>query len=260
MAAARAYNGDADGALKATLEGAGRKEYRFVQMVATSVEESARALLAFAYADSPRVTAARALLETVLRYAPRRGALSLYASPKLALRASEVAEVQGYARKAIARLILSWRDHDMQRWDLPKVTLRPTVIRVGAWGLGPEVVSERGAVDRPARLAAWKVADVLSDAMPWLRHCRVCGRLFYRVKAKAFCGPEHARVFFAREQRKVDREADRRAGRKAGKLRRGAKPIAYEETIIRQHRAWTAQAARREQLSRPRRRKARRQQ
>jgi hypothetical protein len=72
---------------------------------------------------------------------------------------------------------------------------------------------------------------VLAAALPWLRFCELCGRLFFKVKRQRVCGSRCKVAFQSRERSAHHRKGDETE-------RRGRKRKDYARLIAPEHAAW----------------------
>jgi hypothetical protein len=225
-------------------------EVRHLQHTAQRVSAPTEVLLRYAYAEWRGSVPARKVseeLKPVFTYFhPARGVGSRVAlAPPTSFSANELRQAQIWVRMMIAQLLLAYYPNGTSRgWQppedegahrflpLPKINRAVfTVARVGLFAVGPEITGDRGMLSPPWMRLVIPASAVLVDAQPWLRFCALCGRVFFKVKRKRLCAPDHAKVFFARQARE-------NGSRRASGPRRGRKRTEYEEQVIAQHQTW----------------------
>jgi hypothetical protein len=237
----REYNRVADSNLRRYVEADPRSAYR----TARRVSAPAVALLTFAYTEPPlRSSAVQAL--AVVRTYPPRGLER--ATPGQFKTTSErgLAQVQEQVRRALAGLILkpTVEDPDNPRgyWKTPQpFTATMHCYRSSPYGLGPDFESMRP----PWMADVLRAATVLLDAIPWLRYCALCGRLFFKVKRQRVCGRRCGVVSQSRERWRREKKGDPSEHR--GRPRTDyAGPIgAAHQGWIREHRSGASSRRRR---------------
>src|SRR5262249_24233414 len=110
---------------------------------------------------------------------------------------------------------------------LPPFTATMHLARSGPYGLGPDPRTVR-----PSWMAdVLRAATVLLDAMPWLRYCGLCGRLFFQVKSQRVCSRRCSVVVQSRR-----RWTRAKKGRPAE--RRGRPRTDYASVVAAAHQRW----------------------
>lgn len=232
------YNAVADALLRAVqqqqpaggdVNGSGERRAeadRWMRRLARAVTQPAAEILDFIYADKPKSDR----LSSVRGYRPR-GGLRIGAATEIRGRRTrlDAARVQRELRRGIAELVLApGIEHARDplpfgprgEWRLPRIgDVDLLCVRSSAWGLGPDVVT----VDYLWKIDALLGASVLLDALPWLRFCKLCGRLFFKIKRQEFCRREHGNIA---------------AHRSAGESDRGRPRESFEAENVERHNAW----------------------
>jgi hypothetical protein len=227
-AIAREYNPNADVNLKYYVSG----DPRWADRVARAVRAPASALLSFAYSRSPFAPGMAAALAAVRAYNPRSVAGFPMPSTRVVSPRQDLPELQRTIQRMIGAVILRPPGDDAENpstaWTLP-VSFAATVwcARSSAYGLGPELkdVEPRWVAD------AIRACSVLLDAIPWLRFCALCGRVFFKVKQQRVCSLRCRRVRQSRERWS--------RSRKTHPLERRGRPrTPYRESFDGAHTAW----------------------
>lgn len=177
-----------------------RESRREASQLARHVAATATALLELAYCD--RLARQEAdvdrWVKTLLAYRSPRGtrmdAPHLFASTRLTSR--DLALLHGELRRMLAHLVLGYDDEPGGRWWYgPECRESMVYVRQG-----PSVLFDLGQLDPVWVRAAVNAGGVLGDAMPWIRSCKLCGKLFFKVGAQLTCSREHTKVLGARKE------------------------------------------------------------
>ena len=244
----RSYNKIATAVLRREI-GDSPQAAREIGQRGMQVAEAADATLSWIYTDPPKGKAGIAQLGPVWRYRPRSGMWMAIEAPK-SLRDAAVREAQREVRAVVAVTVLDAEIQDVKHGArirrLPQFTARMTVARRdlglakhfgGGFGLGPEIFSED---IRPTSMAVVLPAvAVLMDALPWIRACDLCGRLFFMIRNQRFCSRAHANVAGQRAIRERAGHKDRDRARP-----RGVRPVDYSALITAKHLEWVQQSRR----------------
>jgi hypothetical protein len=194
----------------------GSKEMRARLGAARQLRASASALLEFVHGDAP--------LSGLLNFAHARPerALFVVGGPTATFTRRQVRTAQREVRRGVAALIL--RDGPGNLWKLPPSSQARFVCSQGdLLGYGPQLV-----VVRPEHVAlTLAAAAILVDALPWLRFCPLCGKLFFKVSRQSGCTPSH-----------VDTMRARRRPRKHAEERRGRPQQDFSGWAVAQYTAW----------------------
>lgn len=187
------------------------------------------ALFRLAYADCPRGDDVLEVWWWDRQPLPdHRGALK-----SLAEWASLSADsARGAAREILAALVLSYEPHEGAPWY-------PAALESGAYNrLGPGTIEYSPSMQSRESRFVRAACDVLCEAMPWIRSCKVCRRYFVLRRSPkgatetkaALCGERCKRVHFARKHRVESKKGPRKP--------RGPKPTDYAEQNLRLHNEW----------------------
>lgn len=212
-----------------------RHHPRDIQRWARTVSPAATALLAFAYEDLRRIRpASRARILGQVKE------LLAYRSPvggrwpqvqNLALSERALRRAQGELRTALARLVLRHREGTLPGagyWRLPRSGIVKRFYRVADW-----MQWSMGVMPRYMEVV-FAAADVLSEAVPWIRFCQLCGRAFFKVKGQRYCTTRCKAVLHARVK-----------GEKKKKGGGGGRPrVDYAAEVVTIHTAWLHGATR----------------
>ncbi len=150
----------------------------------------------------------------------------------VSLSVGDVRRVQAVAQEWLARLVLSYDPDDAElgfsvQWQLPRFEAHMMYLRVGIYALNDlENVQPRWMRH------ALAVADVLTDAVPWLRFCDLCARLFFKAKQKRWCSRGCASVAHSRSLAKGEKWE-----------RRGPPRVPREAPNVAAYNAWLGMAS-----------------
>lgn len=247
----RSYNDEAADLLREYLDpGSDPLWPKVVQYRARVVREPARALIDFAYRDLTDDTdpaAVLASLKPAIDYQDRSSVdRAIAVMPDKPLGLDDLRLAQQDLRQGIVRLILAPAvGIDTASWTYPLTRAAIWIGRGGAHTLGPALVD----VDPPHAALVARLGRVLAGALPWLRCCDGCGRVFMMLRNQKFCEPKHARFYAARAKRLKSRRGA--AGKIRARSKRGAPATYPEHAIEEQHVAWIDKGASHDDEQRP---------
>jgi hypothetical protein len=190
--------------------------------------EARRALFDFAYLERGRhnYQRAREFLARIAKY-PTKGIVPFHSSEgRFNLKPSEVWKVQRRLQSAVGRLVLSWS---------PGAGMMATFWQIGSLSIKQRFYRTKKdsivtlAEVKPDWLRLVSIATaILGEALPQLRECTLCQRLFFRIKRQVCCCPPHAWVLQARTRGALSRK-----GGPQGRKRKD-----YGQKVRKQHEAW----------------------
>lgn len=242
----RSYNKIATAVLRREI-GDSPQVAREVGQRGMQVAEAADAILSWIYTDPPKRKEVDQL-GPVWSYRPRSGWIG--GEPKKSLRDADLREAQREVRAVVAVTVLDAEIQDVKHGArvrrLPQFTARMAVARRdlelakyfgGGFGLGPEIISED--IKPTCMAVVLPAVAVLMDALPWIRACDLCGRLFFMIRNQRFCSRAHAKVAGQRAIRERAGHKDRDRDRP-----RGVRPVDYSASITAKHLEWVQQSRR----------------
>ncbi|MFQ5932971.1 MAG: hypothetical protein ACE5MM_11240 [Nitrospiraceae bacterium] len=212
-----------------------RVDARLDRVIANRVASPTRALLDFLYADLEEhsVQDISKSLKQIFDYSSVRGLGARFKVNPISWSAKDLRRAQAALHRGVAQLVLLDED-ETGHWRLPKIEMVLDAVRSGysLWALGPEVTSNPDALTPRWMRIVYPASLVLVDAMPWLRFCKLCGRLFFQVKVQKFCSEEHSKISYGRQRkRKTKRDPH-------GRPQRGRPLKDYTSEIESTHTAW----------------------
>ena len=169
---------------------------------------------------------ARRLVQSIAKY-PVGGIVPFHSSIRTyLLRPEDEKRLQEHLRSAIGRLVLDWstRARDIRRpWWAPKLSVQGTYLRRS------NDLLLQFAIVKPDWLRLVYVGlGILGEALPSLRNCALCGRMFFKIKQQACCSLSHASVVRART----------RTAKMAQGCPQGRKKTDYRQGVQEQHNEW----------------------
>lgn len=203
-----------------------------------TVRPAAISLLNFA--DSPFVSNRRGLaqrkkqLREVLGFSTVGAAVVPVVAPvdRVVLSDHDLKQIHTWTRKMLASLVLNYRP------DAPpgaaSFETPPCKVLASYFRGRPDLLFCTVEVKPRYMHLILASGEVLRAAMPWIRFCEVCLRLFFKVKRQRFCGRQRCKQVFHgrnRHERKTDSAE-----------RRGRPRINYAAPTLIEYEAWLRMA------------------